>query len=148
MTVPGVGGKPLRFETPEDLKKGIDDYFNYVDGYNKALKDGEKPKPYTMSGICVFLGIAKETFWEYAKKSGYADSIKEAKARVEACIEEGSLSGKWNTIGAIFNLKNNFGWVDKFDFATTSQPEQLTPDDIRNQLAQRRKNGESDDGRE
>jgi len=139
MTVPIKGGKPRIFETPEDLQAGINDYFAHIDRYNADRPEGEKPRPYTMSGICVYLGIAKDRLWEYGKKSEYAETIKEAKARVESCIEEGSLSGKWNTIGAIFNLKNNFGWVDKIEVNTTTSSDQLTNDDIKAKINELKK---------
>ena len=43
------------------------------------------------------------------------------------------MNGKWNTIGAIFNLKNNFGWTDKVE-VTTKEPEQLDKNDIKDKL--------------
>jgi hypothetical protein len=43
----------------------------------------------------------------------FIDTIKRAKDKVENSVEEGLLSGKYNATGAIFNLKNNYGWRDK-----------------------------------
>jgi hypothetical protein len=149
MTVPYKGGAPRKYETPEELTQKIIEYFQYIDDINKKRKeDGDKLKPYTISGLCNYLDIVRDTWIEYGKKSEYADSVKKAKQTVEEYVEEGMINGSLSTIGSIFNLKNNFGWVDKIDIATTTQPEQLTPADIRNQLAQRKKNGESDDGQE
>lgn len=142
MTVPGVGGKPLKF-TPEELETKIVEYFKYVDEENVQRKlrrfEGEKLKPYTVTGLCVYLDIHKETLIEYGKRPEYTEAVKRAKQRVENYVEEGLLNGSINPIGGIFNLKNNFGWVDRLDINATSQPEQLTPSDIRQQLQDRKK---------
>jgi len=128
--------------TPEQLEIKIVEYFEYVDEINKQRKfkrfEGEKQKPYTISGLCVYLDICRDTWADYSKKSEYDDPIKRAKSKVENYVEEGLLNGALSTIGSIFNLKNNFGWVDKFDVNTTVQAEQLSPDDIRQQLNSRR----------
>ncbi len=135
MTIQGKGGRPRVFNNPEELEQGIIDYFKWIDDTNKERKlMDEKPKPYTLSGICVYLDIAKDTFWEYAKKPGFSESVKRAKARVENYVEEGLLNGSVNAIGAIFNLKNNFGWTDKIDINTNKEPETLDKDNIQERL--------------
>lgn len=139
MTIPGLGGAPRKFNTVEELQILIEEYFNYIDEYNRNKPDNEKPRPYTVTGLCVYLDIVRDTLIEYGKKSEFTDTIKKAKQRIESSVEEGSLNGKWNTIGSIFNLKNNFGWVDKIDIATNNQPEQLSPDDLKKQLEARKK---------
>jgi len=148
--IPKVG-KPPSY-TPQELEIKINEYFQWVNDENVERKkrrfEGEKVKPYTISGICVFLDIHMDTWNEYSKKPEYTDSIKRAKKRIENHVEEGLLNGSLSTIGSIFNLKNNFGWVDKFDIATTTAPEQLTPADIRAQIEQRKKSGESDEQQE
>ena len=138
MTIPGKRGAPVKYEL-EQLKKGIDEYFIYVDYINKERKlKNEKLKPYTISGICVFLDICRDTWWEYSKKQDYTDTIKKAKMKVENYVEEGLLSGTTNPIGSIFNLKNNFGWKDSFE-VVANQPEQLKQDDIKLKLEELKK---------
>ena len=142
MTVPGKGGPPFKF-TPDELEAGIVEYFKYVDEENKQRKlrrfEGEKLKPYTITGLCVYLDICKETMAAYGKRPEYADAVRRAKQMVENYVEEGLLNGSVNAIGGIFNLKNNFGWVDKIDIAANVQPERLNADDIRKQLEHRNK---------
>ena len=124
---------------PDRLKLKIDEYFTYVDYLNKERKlMDEKLKPYTITGICVFLDICRDTWWEYSKKQDYADTIKKAKMKVENYVEEGLLSGTTNPIGSIFNLKNNFGWKDSFE-VVANQPEQLKHDDIKLKLEELKK---------
>lgn len=145
--IPKVG-KPPSY-TPQELEIKINEYFQWVNDENVERKkrrfEGEKFKPFTLSGICVYLGISRETWSEYGKKSEYVDTIKKTRAIVENYVEEGLMNGTINAIGGIFNLKNNFGWVDKIDIATTSQPEQLTPTDIRSQIEQRKNINQDDD---
>jgi hypothetical protein len=126
-------GRPREY-TPEELEEKIVEYFKFVEEENVKRKlkrfEGEKAKPYTISGICVFLDIHMDTWCAYAKLPEYEECIKRAKVKVMNYVEEGMLTGSLNAIGAIFNLKNNFGWVDKVEISNTNACEQLTPDDI------------------
>ena len=134
MTIPGHGGAPMKYD-PETFKTKIDEYFIFIKDENekrKVCKD--KIKPPTMSGICVFLGISRDTWSEYAKKPEFSETIKKTRTIVENFVEEGLLNGSVNTIGAIFNLKNNFGWVDKIDISTNDTAEQMTPEEIMKRL--------------
>jgi hypothetical protein len=147
----GNSGKPPKY-MPEELEEKIVEYFKYVDDINKQRKlkrfEGEKLKPFTISGICVFLDISMETWAEYSKKQEYAEPIKRAKSRVMNHIEEGMMNGTLSTIGSIFNLKNNFGWVDKIEVNTTTSSDQLNQDDIQariNELKKKQNKAESID---
>lgn len=113
-------GKPLRFKTVKALKEAIQDYFDYCDNrvVNVYVKDaGENipvsnPAPYTMSGLAYTLGISRQTLLDYSNRDEYLDTIKMARMRIEQDVETRLMEGK-AVAGAIFNLKNNFGWVDK-----------------------------------
>lgn len=94
----------LKYKTEEELTKGIQAYY----------KDCEKRKvPYTMSGLALSLGIDRTTLVRYGDKDLFATQIKEAKRKVENQLEENALANKTNTTFTIFNLKNNFGWVEE-----------------------------------
>lgn len=96
-----------------------------------------KVKAYTVSGLAVFLGTTRETLMDY--ESGkydnrdedgkpieltseqvewnkqvdkFSDAIKRAKEIIYADVEE-MLYVKGSSTGAIFQLKNNYGWTDK-----------------------------------
>jgi hypothetical protein len=111
-------GRPLKYK-PDEFADKIEQYFNWCDEqrtiiYNDAgqvVKVIEKP--YTVTGLCVYLGTTRETLREYMDREEFVDAIKRAKARIENYVEEGSLTGRLNVIASIFNLKNNFGWKDK-----------------------------------
>lgn len=93
----------LKYKTEEELSKGIEEYFEDCQ---------KREKPYTMTGLAVWLGIDRITLIRYGKKDKYATLIKKAKDRVEQQIEENYLDGTFNTTAAIFNLKANYKWDD------------------------------------
>ena len=94
----------LKYKSVEELKKGINKYFEDCDKDNK---------PYTMSGLAYSLGIDRVTLINYEKRDSFFTLIKGAKDRVQAQLEENALMGKANATFTIFNLKNNYGWSDK-----------------------------------
>ena len=102
-------GRPRKYKTTSEIDVKIEKYFAECD------KDGI---PYTVTGLAVALGMSRQGLLNYCARKDdneepFFDSIKRAKDRVERKIEEGLLSGKFNATGAIFNLKNNYGWKDK-----------------------------------
>ena len=94
----------LKYKSAKELQEGIDKYFQECD---------EKEKPYTMSGLAYSLGIDRKTLINYGERDSYSTLIKKAKQKVECQLEENALMGKSNSIFTIFNLKNNYGWVDR-----------------------------------
>ena len=93
----------LKYKTKEELQKGIEKYFKDCD---------KKEKPYTMTGLAISLGIERKTLVNYSNSDLFYSLVKNAKAKVEEQLEE-SLYRLGNNSGVIFNLKNNYGWVDK-----------------------------------
>ena len=114
-------GRPPKFKTVEELEEKIEEYFNYCDETiidNKVITNTISvpiTKPYTISGLCVYLNICRDTLCEYEKNIIFSDTIKNAKSKIENYVEENSLTGKLNPTVSIFNLKNNFGWKDKHE---------------------------------
>lgn len=113
------GGAPLLFKTPEVLQKAIDEYFDHCDnrlvqGYDNKTNEQFayiSPEPYTMSGLAYALGVDRKTILNYSDREQFFPTIKRARDRVQMDVER-RLMEKQPT-GAIFNLKNNFGWVDE-----------------------------------
>lgn len=103
-------GRPLLFKNKKELEDRIDKYWEYC---------AKENKPLTMSKLAVYLGTNRQTLLNYSKKEQYFDTIKKARAMIEAYIEEGLLGKKLNVVGCIFNLKNNFNWRDKYEQAIT-----------------------------
>lgn len=97
-------GRPLKFKSVKELQKKIDEYFAMCD---------EKGKPYTVSGLAYYLDTSRRTLLDYEEKNDeFSHTIKRAKQRIEAFVEESLWTPKIAN-GVAFNLKNNFGWKDK-----------------------------------
>ena len=111
-------GRPRLYESTEDMQTKIDEYF---------FDEETKGKP-TMSGLAYFLGFEdRHGLSHYANYPEFSTTVKKARSRVEMALEV-HLYGQAVT-GAIFSLKNNFGWKDKREIDAT-----LSIDDMRNQL--------------
>ncbi len=98
------GGRPLKFQTVEDLDCKIEAYFAECDTMEE---------PYTITGLAVALDTSRQTLCEYEERAEFIDTIKRAKDKCEKQIEVMALKGKYNPAFSIFNLKNNYGWRDK-----------------------------------
>ncbi len=123
-------GRPLKFKTVRQLQKKIDEYFascwsqkmdmfgNPVFRKDKSGKKTNDPviiqhKPYTITGLAVYLDTFRDVLLDYQGKKDYSNAIKRAKERCQSYAEESLFIGK-NPTGVIFNLKNNYsGWKDK-----------------------------------
>lgn len=125
--------KPLKFKSPEELEKRIQEYYEWAKDNNKHI---------TMSGLAWYLGTNRQTLLNYENcleddwlksvpddvKVLYVDSIKRAKQRIEMEYEEG-LFNKNSAVGAIFTLKNNYKWVDKQEVEQTNKTIEVTLED-------------------
>lgn len=108
-----------KYEDVELFNKKVENYFNMCD---------EENRPYTMSGLAYYLDMDRKSLLNYSKDEKFFPTIKKAKQRVEQQLEENALIGKANATFTIFNLKNNYGWVDKTETEISKNPiEDLTP---------------------
>lgn len=98
-----AGGRPLKFKTVEDLDEKIEAYFSECK---------ETDKPMTITGLALALDTTRETILDYEDRKEFSDTIKRAKLRCQEYTENYLYTGK-NATGAIFSLKNNYGWVDR-----------------------------------
>ena len=139
---PDEGGRPLKFRTPQLLQKKIEAYFRSCFDYKRDMFGGritdkkplglnkktgkmnwskgeyiiEQVKPFTVTGLALFLETTRETLMDYEKKYGdkFSDTIKKAKLAIYAYTEESLFTNK--PTGPIFSLKNNYGWRDRKEF--------------------------------
>ena len=115
-------GRPYKY-TPEQLEELVESYFNACRIRRKELagigitEEEQEQTNFTddihptICGLAVAIGTTRETIREYGNNPKFVDTIKKARARIEAYNEQ-RLFGN-NVAGVIFNLKNNFGWKDK-----------------------------------
>ena len=110
-------GRPRKFATATELRKKITAYFKERD---------RKGKPYTVCGLALALGLDRKALIEYAQQPEFSNTIKKAKLRIEAQLEERLMDKAFSTPGVIFNLKNNFGWRDEQKIDLGQQPIHFT----------------------
>ena len=80
-----------------------------------ALCPKRRTKPYTLSGLCLALGITKRQFKALKANKCFCNDVELALLKIEAYIEENSISGGINGALATAILKENFGWGAKDD---------------------------------
>jgi hypothetical protein len=141
----GRAGRPRKYGTAAALRKGIEAYWDSVsyqepmmiavptgeldeDGNDKmvlrALTDGAGSyrmvtkflEPPSEAGLCLFLGISKQTWAAYAADEALGEVCAWFKQRVEGYLLAQLNSEKRKSVhGIIFNLKNNYGYTDKVE---------------------------------
>lgn len=109
------GGRPLKFTSLTELQEAIDQYFTDAK---------ENKEPYTITGLALALDTSRETLLDYEAKEEFSDTIKRAKLKCHNYAENFLYTGK-NATGAIFNLKNNYGWRDKTETDLTTNGKDL-----------------------
>jgi len=147
------GGRPLKFQSVQELQTKIDAYFADCDphmeevtewvqardskgqlkkdehGLNYLVQVSHKvmteQKPYTITGLALALDTSRETLLDYEDKAEFSDTIKKAKDKCHNYVEKSLLTG--NPTGAIFNLKNNYGWKDKTESELSNPDGSLNP---------------------
>ena len=114
------------WDTPEKLQEDIDAYFDWCD--NNPIekveihgKDAEEciiklQRPYTVEGLCQWLGIVRRTLLNYHKEESHAeynDIVDKAKEKItRQKLEYGHL-GMFNHNIVKFDLTNNSSYKDK-----------------------------------
>ena len=93
-------GRPFgtfKFDSLEELEKGIEEYFT---------KQDINEKPYTLEGLALALNISAKTLYNYSENPKYLPTISRARER---CINYASerLYDKNGTNGAKFYMTNN-----------------------------------------
>jgi|GEM_PF-654372 len=104
----GNPGTQKRFVDAESLQSAIIRYFEFCEENKKHL---------TMTGLALALGFrSRQALVNYEKEEGYEfafDVIQYSKMRIEEYTEQRLHDQRTNIVGAIFSLKNNWGWADK-----------------------------------
>lgn len=101
-------GRPPKFQDVEELQRKIDAYFESCHD-----EKGNIIRPYTITGLALALDTSRKVLLDYENKDDeISNAIKKAKARCEAFAEEQLFTNK-NTAGVIFNMVNNYGWVNR-----------------------------------
>ena len=118
-------GRPLLWESPEELQKKIDEYFDSCfrplinTKTNEIVKDAngneimQQFRPFTISGLALALDTSRQTLINYQERDEFFDTIMRAKRKCENYTEE-MLFHKDSANGAKFVLLNGYEkWKDK-----------------------------------
>ncbi len=113
------GGRPLKFNSVEELSDTIQEY------YDTFAEGGKRHgRPQTISGLAFALDVCTQTLLNYEEKDEFFATIKRAKQLVEIDYEE-NLHGN-NSTGSIFALKN-FNWKDSQNLNLGGQKDNQLP---------------------
>lgn len=102
MTVPGVGGQPLKYDTKQLLNKWQE--------YKDYCKDGELLA--NIAGFCLFADISRETLYNYFRNEKYIDTKNKIERDIEEIAVQQGINAK-NPAFLIFYMKNKCGWKDR-----------------------------------
>ena len=107
-------GRPLKFETPEEIQKLADEYF-----------DSTPQKEWTITGLALALDTSRKVLQEYQdERPLFSNTIKRIKAKVEHAYELRGMDK--GTAFDIFRLKN-MGWKDKTEQEISNPDGSLIP---------------------
>jgi hypothetical protein len=119
-----AGGRPPIFDSPEQMEKAIEDYFNPIVTTSIETNHGSLPikeerkqrEKATVTGLALHLGFeSRQSIYDYKENEQFSYIIKRALLYIENCYEV-ALYGN-NVTGPIFALKN-MGWKDKTESET------------------------------
>jgi hypothetical protein len=132
-------GREKIFSTPEMLWNACMEYFEATDKrkWNKIEYKGTPLKkisiptdtPYTLTGLCIFLGIGTSTWNDYKNKPEYkdfSDIINQVEDIMFTQKFEGATTGAFNAS----IIARDLSLVDKSESKTTIIEQPLFPDDI------------------
>ena len=98
-------GRPLKYETPEELQLLIDEYFEQT-----------PVEKQTITGLAIHLDTDRITLCQYEGRDQFANTVKKAKQRIEHAYELHGMEHRSSF--DIFRMKNK-GWQDKTEVDQT-----------------------------
>lgn len=128
-----AGGRPLKFESVEELETRINEYFESC-----YTEDGDIVRPLTLSGLAAALDVDRKTLRNYGERDEFLPTIRRARLKVEAFAEEQLFRSSGPVAGVQFSLRNNFDWTEKTEQeitgtlnTTTQSLDGMTPEERR-----------------
>ena len=128
-------GRRKVYKTEKAFEKAIEKYFDSISRTVPVVVKDENGMPQkirndkgdfitkrefiippTISALCIFLGISRQTFNSYSdpdKNPEFAEIIADVKLRIASYLEEQLCTRSKGVQGIIFNLQNNYGWSEK-----------------------------------
>ena len=117
-----LGGRPMKFQSPEELQSKIDSYFDYCESRTKKevvktrdyyeVIDLPDPIPYTVYGLADFLDCDADTLLKYQTRDAFSVLIARAKSKILTNKVERGLDGKSNPQMTKLLLGHNYGIIE------------------------------------
>ena len=117
-----LGGRPMKFQSPEELQSKIDSYFDYCESRTKKevvktrdyyeVIDLPDPIPYTVYGLADFLDCDADTLLNYQTRDAFSVIIARAKHKILTNKVVRGLDGKSNPAITKLLLGYNYGIVE------------------------------------
>ena len=98
-------GRPLKFSSPEELKRLVDEFFEQT-----------PVEKQTITGLAIHLDTDRQTLCNYEERDDFFDTIKKAKQKIEHAYEMHGMEHR--SAFDIFRMKN-MGWQDKTEVDQT-----------------------------
>jgi hypothetical protein len=108
-----AGGRPTKY-TKDTPQKVLD----WLDTKNDTDEGVDLP---TIEGLSVYLGLTKETVYQWEKdidKKEFSDALRKVRQAQHDRLVNSGLSGKYNPTIAKLILGNNHGYAEKKDLTT------------------------------
>jgi hypothetical protein len=100
-----TAGRPLTYNTTEELQKNIDEFFIWCEVNDKVPLQGE---------LIYFLGFSgRQSLTDYQKRDEFSYIIERAKQRCENELNQAGLKNKLNANLVKLNLSSNYGFNEK-----------------------------------
>jgi hypothetical protein len=96
-------GKPPKYSTAEELLDKALEYFSWCDDVRKSK--------YNEAHLRMWLGFTRKNWHDYKKHPDYCNTMDFIESYMEGETED-KLMWAGSTQGAIFKLKNKYGWSD------------------------------------
>ena len=140
------GRKPI-FETPEDLWNAACEYFAWVEDnplisvelvkFQGVATKAELPKmrAMTIQGLCIFLDINRDTFYDYKSKEGFSDIVNQ----IDQVIYQQKITGAAADMLNPNIIARELGLTDKKDHMSSDgsmSPDGLTSEQRKNRIAE------------
>ena len=122
-------GRPLKIKSPEEMEQLWEEYKQVCDNQSVLThefssknsefvsKELKRSVTYTIEGFCVYLGMARQRFYEtYTEKKRYSDSVTrireeceaDARRKFELQVIPSQLAGLWmSKYGYTTKVENN-----------------------------------------
>jgi hypothetical protein len=107
-------GRTPKYKKPEELLEKALEYFEWAANVRKGK--------FNEAHLRMWLGFTRSNWHQYLKRPEFCDTMDYITSFMEGEIED-KLMWAGSTQGAIFKLKNKYGWVDE---VTQNQNQRLT----------------------